>query len=89
MTKKNPKKDMDCGEVRKSTREGKKIMKKVCEGGKEKIVHAGQASAPHNYSDEARKNFRARHNCDEAKPGTPRKLACDELWTKGKSVKKP
>jgi hypothetical protein len=83
----SPKKDMKCGEVRKSTREGKKIMKKTCEGGKEKLIHAGDSSMRHNYSDAARKNFKARHNCSEAKPGTPKHLACTELWSKGKSVK--
>jgi hypothetical protein len=85
--KSSPKSDMKCGEVRKSTREGKKVMQKVCKDGSEKLIHAGDASMRHNYSDDARKNFRARHNCDEAKPGTPKHLACKELWTKGKSVK--
>jgi hypothetical protein len=38
----NPKKTMRCGEVRPSTRPGKKVMKKYClPGGKEKLVHAG------------------------------------------------
>ena len=38
----NPKKTMKCGEVRASTRPGKKVMKKYClPGGKEKLVHAG------------------------------------------------
>lgn len=81
--KSNPKSDMKCGEVRKSTREGKKVMKKYCVDGKEKLVHAGAKGYGHNYSDKARKNFKSRHNCDEAKPGTAKHLACTELWKKG------
>lgn len=80
------KKDMKCGEVKKSTRPGKKIMKRVCENGREKTIHAGDSSSPSNYSDEARKAFRARHNCENADPNTPRGLACNELWEKGKRV---
>lgn len=83
----DPKKNMKCGEIKKSTRDGKKVMQKVCKGGSEKIIHAGDAKYKNNYSDEARKNFKARHNCDEAKPGTPKHLACNALWKKGGSVK--
>lgn len=78
---------MRCGEVRKSTRPGKKVMQKVCSGGSEKLIHAGDASMRHNYSDAARKNFKARHKCSTAKPGTPKHLACTALWTKGGSKK--
>ncbi len=78
---------MKCGEIRKSTRESKKVMQKVCKNGSEKLIHAGDASMKHNYSDAARKNFKARHNCAEAQPGTPRHLACTALWTKGGSKK--
>lgn len=74
---------MKCGEVRKSTRPGKKIMKKYCVNGKETLVHAGAKG----YSDftkhkdsKRKKNFHARHNCATAKPGTPRHLACTKLW---------
>mgnify|MGYP003113759746 CR=1 FL=1 len=77
---KNPKKDMRCGEVRRSTRPGKKIMKLYCTGGERKLVHAGAKGYGHNYSPAARKSFRARHKCDTAKPGTARHLACTELW---------
>jgi hypothetical protein len=83
----SPKESMKCGEVRKSTREGKKVMKKVCSGGSEKLIHAGDSKYSNNTSDAARKNFKARHNCSEAKPGTPKHLACTELWKKGGSVK--
>lgn len=64
----NIKEKMRCGEVRSSTRPGKKIMKKVCKDGKEKIVHAGAEGYKHNYSKDAKKNFRSRHSCDEKKP---------------------
>lgn len=80
--------DMKCGKVYKSDRPGKKVMQKVCKDGKEKKIHAGDSSYPNNYSDEARKNFKARHNCADAKPGTPKKLACDALWKKGGKVKR-
>ena len=77
------KSDMSCGEVRRSTRVGKKIMKKVCKDGKEKLVHAGAKGYKHNYSKEGKKSFRARHKCDEKKdPFSAQKLACDELWSK-------
>lgn len=81
--KKSPKSDMDCGEVRKSTRKGKKIMKLYCTDGKKKLVHAGAKGYGHNYSAKARKSFKARHNCSEAKAGTAKHLACTELWKKG------
>ena len=77
---KNPKKDMRCGEVRSSTRPGKKIMKLYCQGGERKLIHAGAEGYGHNYSPAARKSFRARHKCDTAKPGTAKHLACTELW---------
>jgi phage gp16-like protein len=57
---------MRCGEVRPSTRPEKKIMKLYCVDGKEKLVHAGAKGYGNNYSDEARKSFKARHKCDTA-----------------------
>jgi hypothetical protein len=83
MPKKSPKANMKCGEVKKSTRAGKKIMTRYCGDGQDKIVHAGEAGAPNNHSDKARRAFKARHNCAEAKPGTPKHLACNKLWKKG------
>lgn len=78
---------MRCGEVKKSNRKGKKIMKKVCHDGKEKLVHAGASGYKHNYSPEAKKNFRARHKCDQKKdPFSASKLACQELWPKGEKA---
>jgi len=77
------KSQMRCNEVRKSNRPGKKIMKKYCINGKEKLVHAGAVG----YSDytkhkdtNRRRLFHIRHNCKSAKPGTPKHLACTKLW---------
>jgi hypothetical protein len=77
------KSNMKCGEVKKSNRAGKKIMKKYCVGGKEKLVHAGAVGYGNNYSDKARKSFNARHKCSTAKPATAKHLACTELWKAG------
>lgn len=78
---------MRCGQVKSSTREGKKIMKKVCHDGKEKLVHAGADGYKHNYSKDAKKSFRARHKCDEKKdPFSAQKVACEELWPSGKKA---
>ena len=81
--KTNPKASMKCGEVRKSSRADKKVMKLYCVDGGKKLVHAGAKGYGNNYSDAARKSFKARHNCSEAKAGTARHLACTELWSKG------
>jgi hypothetical protein len=84
--------DMKCGQVARSWREGKKIVKKYCIDGKEKLVHAGAKGYTHegkpSKSDttaqkKKRANFKARHNCKEAKPGTAKHLACTELWENG------
>ena len=84
------KKSMKCGEVRKSSRPGKKIMKLYCHDGKRTLVHAGQAGAGNNYSAKARAAFKARHDCAHAKPGTPQHLACTELWKRnGRVTSKP
>ncbi len=78
---KNPKKTMRCGEVRKSTRPGKKIMKLYCQGGERKLVHAGASGYGHNYSAAARKSFKARHKCSSATNKlTARYWACKNLW---------
>jgi len=74
---------MRCGEVRPSTRPGKKIMKLYCIDGKEKLVHAGAKGYGNNYSAAARKSFNARHKCSTASPGTAKHLACTELWKAG------
>ena len=60
------KKDMPCNKPRRSTRPGKKMMVKGCEGGKEKLIHFGAKGYGHNYSAAARKSFKARHKCSSA-----------------------
>ena len=68
MAKKVSKKDMPCNKPRKSWRTGKKKVVKACEGGKEKIVHYGDANMTIKKHDpKRRKSFRARHSCDEKK----------------------
>ncbi|KAK3232603.1 hypothetical protein CYMTET_11468 [Cymbomonas tetramitiformis] len=76
------KRRMKCGQVSRSYLKGKKVMQKVCKNGSARIVHAGDTKYRHNYSDSARKNFRARHNCKNAKAGTAKALACSCLWKK-------
>ena len=78
--KKSPKSKMKCGQVKKSTRPGKKIMKLYCSKGKKKLVHAGAKGYGNNYSSKARSSFKKRHKCSTAKAGTARHLACKELW---------
>ena len=75
------KKDMPCNSPRRSTAKGKKMMVKACSGGQEKIVHFGAKGYGHNYSDAARKSFKARHNCSEAtNKMSARYWACKKLW---------
>lgn len=74
-------KDAKCGTKKKSWRKNKKIAKMVCADGKKKWVHAGDTRYRNNYSDKARKAFKARHKCGEKKdPFSAQKLACEELW---------
>lgn len=80
---KSAKASMKCGQVKRSSRPGKKIMKLYCINGKKKLVHAGATGYKNNYSDKARSSFKARHKCSSAKPGTARHLACTQLWRKG------
>ena len=53
------KSEMPCNKPRRSDRRGKKKMVKACHGGKEKLIHFGATGYGHNYSDKARKSFRA------------------------------
>ena len=80
---------MPCNKPRPSDREGKKKMVKAYEGGKEKLIHFGAKGYGHNYSDAARKSFKARHKCSTAKSKlTARYWACKTLWSgKGGSKK--
>ena len=72
---------MKCNVVRSSDRAGKKKMVKACANGKEKIIHFGAKGYGHNYSDKARKSFKARHKCSSATNKlTARYWACKKLW---------
>ena len=52
---------------KKSNRPEKKEMVVAKEGDKVKLIHYGDSSMGHNYSEEARKNFKARHGKNIAK----------------------
>ena len=80
---------MACNKPKKSDRAGKKKMVKACSNGTEKLIHFGASGYGHNYSDAARKSFKARHKCGSAKNKlTARYWACKNLWAgKGGSTK--
>ena len=83
-------KNAACNKPRKSSRPGKKKMVKACEGGKEKTVHYGATGYDHNYSDSAKKSFRARHKCDQKKSKLSAQYwACKDLRPRGKKPKNP
>jgi len=72
---------MKCNSPKPSDRPGKKMMVKACSGGQEKLLHFGAKGYGNNYSDAARKSFKARHKCDSADDKlTPRYWACKHLW---------
>jgi len=82
------KSSMKCNKPVRSTSPGKKMMVKACEGGQEKIVHFGAKGYGHNYSDAARKSFRARHKCGEKKSKLSAQYwACKKLWAGPKGSK--
>ena len=83
------KSNMPCNKPMKSDRAGKKKMVKGCENGKEKLIHFGATGYGHNYSDAARRSFRARHKCGEKKSKLKAQYwACKVLWAgKGGSTK--
>jgi hypothetical protein len=70
-----------------STREGKKYQVYVKgPNGNPRLIHFGATGYKHNYSPEAKKNFRARHNCDSAQKDTAKWWACNYLWNKKQKV---
>jgi hypothetical protein len=82
---------MACNKPRRSPMKNKKKVVKACSNGKEKIIHYGDSRYPHNYSKEARKNFKARHgkNIKKGKMSAAY-WANKDLWGgKGGSVKSP
>jgi hypothetical protein len=63
----------------------KKVYVKDPSTGNIKTVHYGDTNYKHNYSKEANKNFRSRHNCSEKKDKTkPGYWACRDLWPTSK-----
>jgi len=84
------KENMKCNTPIPSDRPGKKKMVKACEGGQEKLIHFGAKGYKHNYSDSAKRSFRARHHCK----GNEDKLtasywACRVLWPANKKTTNP
>lgn len=78
---------LKCNQPKPSTRDGKKKMVKACKDGEEKLIHFGAEGYKHNYSKEAKKNFRARHKCDKATNKlSARYWACKTLWGKTKPI---
>lgn len=72
---------MKCNQPVKSDRAGKKKMVKACSNGKEKLIHFGAEGYGHNYSDAARRSFKARHSCSTATDKmSARYWACKNLW---------
>jgi len=70
---------------RSSTRDGKKKMVLAKKGDKIKVVHYGDSDYKHNYSKEARDNFRSRHNCSDQKDKfSAAYWACKDLWSTSK-----
>ena len=64
-----------------SNREGKKMMVLAKDGDKVRLIHFGAKGYGHNYSAAARRSFRARHKCDQAKDKlSARYWACRTLW---------
>lgn len=76
------KSSMKCNSPRRSWRSGKKRVVKACSRGRERIVHYGDTAYRHNYSSQARRNFRSRHRCHNATDKlTARYWACKDLWS--------
>ena len=73
---------MECNKPRRDIQGGKKSVVKACEDGKEKIVRFGDANMEIKRDNpERRKNFRARHNCDQQKDKTtPGYWSC-KMWS--------
>ena len=63
-----------------SSRDSKKWMRcvKNPDGKGYKRIHWGDPNAKTRPGTEDAKNFRARHNCDSAKPGTPNAESCKD-----------
>ena len=78
--------NMVCNRPQKSWKPSKKRVVMACSGGRKRIIHFGATGYGHNYSNEARRSFRARHRCSTANDKlTARYWACKNLWSKGGS----
>ena len=61
-----------------------------CKAGRQKLIKYGAKGYGHNYSNSAKKSFRARHRCDSASDKlSARHWACKDLWPRGKKTKNP
>ena len=59
---------MPCNKPRRDVQGGKKSVVKACKNGKEKLIRFGDANMTIKKNNpKRRKNFRARHNCDQKK----------------------
>lgn len=73
--------NLPCNQPVKSSRPDKKKMVKVCDGDRQKLIHYGATGYGHNYSDAARRSFRARHKCDQQTDRfSAAYWACKDLW---------
>ena len=60
--------NMPCNKPRRDVQGGKKSVVKACKDGKEKLIRFGDANMKiKKHIKGRRKNFRARHNCDQKK----------------------
>ena len=62
------KENLPCNSPRRDVQGGKKSVVKACKNGKEKLIRFGDANMRiKKHIKGRRKNFRARHNCDQKK----------------------
>ena len=72
---------MPCNKPRRTPGEKKSWVVKGCDNGEEVLVRFGDPDMPDKSHDpERRKNFRARHNCEEAKDKTTAKYWSCSKW---------
>lgn len=73
--------EMACNKPRRTSGEDKSWVVKGCQDGEEVIVRFGDPDMPDRSHDpERRKNFRARHNCAEAKDKTSARYWSCSKW---------
>ena len=75
------KKAMPCNKPKRQVQGGKKFVVKACQNGREKIIRFGDANMTIKKSQPGRrKNFRARHNCDNPGPKTKARYWSCKKW---------